>query len=152
MTYDFAPLFRNAIGFDRLVRLVDTAAQSASVSAYPPYNIEKTGDDSYVLTMAVAGFGPDDIELTVQDNTLVVTGRVGGAEHGKREVLYRGIRRKGIRAPVRAGRPHPGRAGGPRERAAADRREARGAGGAEAAPDRDRRRRFRHHLAGRSGQ
>ena len=90
MTYDFAPLYRNAIGFDRLARLVDTAAQSAGGSAYPPYNIEKTGDDSYVLTMAVAGFGSDDIELTVQDNTLVVTGRVGG-ERDKREVLYRGI-------------------------------------------------------------
>ncbi len=91
MTYDFAPLYRTAIGFDRLARLVDTAAQSAVGSAYPPYNIEKTGDDSYVLTMAVAGFGPDDIELTVQDNTLVVTGRVGGGDTDKREVLYRGI-------------------------------------------------------------
>ena len=91
MTYDFSPLFRTAIGFDRLARLVDTAAQSASVSSYPPYNIEKTGDDSYVLTMAVAGFGPDDIELTVQDNTLVVTGRIGGDEQTRHEVLYRGI-------------------------------------------------------------
>ncbi len=91
MTYDFAPLFRTAIGFDRLARLVDTAAQSASVTAYPPYNIEKTGDDSYVLTMAVAGFGPDDIELTVQDGTLVVAGRVGGTDQSKHEVLYRGI-------------------------------------------------------------
>ena len=90
MTYDFAPLFRTAIGFDRLARLVDTAAQSASVSSYPPYNIEKTGDDSYVLTMAVAGFGPDDIELTVQDNTLVVAGQVGHAQD-RHEVLYRGI-------------------------------------------------------------
>ena len=90
MTYDFAPLFRTAIGFDRLARLVDTAAQTTSAPSYPPYNIEKTGEDSYVLTMAVAGFGPDDIELTVQDNTLVVSGRVGGEQNG-RELLYRGI-------------------------------------------------------------
>ena len=90
MTHDFAPLFRTAIGFDRLARLVDTAAQTANAPSYPPYNIEKTGDDSYVLTMAVAGFGPDDIELTVQDNTLVVSGRVGG-EQTSRELLYRGI-------------------------------------------------------------
>ena len=90
MTYDFAPLFRNAIGFDRLARLVDNAAQASSVPSYPPYNIEKTGDDSYVLTMAVAGFGPEDIELTVQDNTLLVSGRVQGASEGA-EVLYRGI-------------------------------------------------------------
>ncbi len=90
MTYDFAPLFRTAIGFDRLARLVDTAAQTASAPSYPPYNIEKTAEDSYVLTMAVAGFGPNDIELTVQDNTLLVAGRVEGEQEGS-QVLYRGI-------------------------------------------------------------
>ncbi len=86
--FDFAPLFRTAIGFDRLARLVDAAA--AGDVTYPPYNIEKTGDDSYRLTMAVAGFGPDDIEITSKDNTLVVSGRVN-AEAPKAEVLYRGI-------------------------------------------------------------
>ena len=86
---DFAPLFRTAIGFDRLARLADTAASTAEAS-YPPYNIEKTGDDSYRLTMAVAGFGPDDIELVVKDNTLVVSGRIA-SEGEKAEVLYRGI-------------------------------------------------------------
>jgi len=85
---NLSPLFRTAIGFDRLARLVDTAS-SADVS-YPPYNIEKTGDDSYRLTMAVAGFGADDIELTVKENTLVIAGRVS-AEAPKAEVLYRGI-------------------------------------------------------------
>ncbi|WP_428375353.1 Hsp20 family protein [Lichenicoccus sp.] len=89
MTYDFAPLFRSTIGFDRLARLVDTAAQAATQPSYPPYNIEKTGDESYVLTMAVAGFGPDDIEVTAQDNTLLVSGRV--KDEPKREVLHRGI-------------------------------------------------------------
>jgi molecular chaperone IbpA len=57
---------------------------------YPPYNIEKTGEDSYRLTMAVAGFGPDDIEVTSKDNTLLVSGRVNAAAP-KAEVLYRGI-------------------------------------------------------------
>ncbi len=90
MTYDFAPLFRTAIGFDRLARLVDTAQESAATQAYPPYNIERTGEDSYRLTMAVAGFSPDDIELVVRDNTLFITGRVK-AETQKGEVLYRGI-------------------------------------------------------------
>ncbi len=85
---DFAPLFRTAIGFDRLARLVD-AAQGADAS-YPPYNIEKTGDDSYRLTMAVAGFGPEDIELTVKENTLLVAGRAA-ADAPKTDVLYRGI-------------------------------------------------------------
>jgi molecular chaperone IbpA len=90
MTYDFAPLFRTAIGFDRLARLMDTAQESAAAPAYPPYNIERTGDDSYRLTMAVAGFGPEDIELTVKENTLLVSGRVK-AETQQGEVLYRGI-------------------------------------------------------------
>lgn len=89
MTYDFAPLFRSTIGFDRFARLVDAAAQAANTTSYPPYNIEKTGEGSYVLTMAVAGFGPDDIELTAQDNTLLVTGRVGAEPKG--ELLHRGI-------------------------------------------------------------
>jgi len=85
---DFSPLFRTAIGFDRLARLVDAAANADA--SYPPYNIEKTGDDSYRLTMAVAGFGPEDIELTVKENTLLVAGRVS-AEAPKAEVFYRGI-------------------------------------------------------------
>ncbi|MBV9783329.1 MAG: Hsp20 family protein [Acidisphaera sp.] len=89
-TIDFAPLFRTAIGFDRMARLMDTAQAAADAPAYPPYNIEKTGDDSYRLTMAVAGFGPNDIELTVKDNTLIVAGKVAG-EGQKSEVLYRGI-------------------------------------------------------------
>ncbi len=88
--FDFAPLFRTAIGFDHLARMLDTASAGADLS-YPPYNIERTGEDRYVLTMAVAGFGPDDIELTVQDNTLLISGRIGGAEGQKNEVLYRGI-------------------------------------------------------------
>ena len=90
MTYDFAPLFRTAIGFDRLARLADSAQATAATQAYPPYNIERTGEESYRLTMAVAGFGNDDIELVVKDNTLFINGRVK-AEADKGEVLYRGI-------------------------------------------------------------
>ena len=56
MTLDFTPLFRTAIGFDRMARLASTAQDAASAQSYPPYNIERTGDDSYRLTMAVAGF------------------------------------------------------------------------------------------------
>ena len=89
-TYDFAPLFRTAIGFDRLARLMDSAVSAAEAPSYPPYNIEKTGDDTYRLTMAVAGFAPEDIELTVKENTLVVAGRAS-AEAPKAELLYRGI-------------------------------------------------------------
>ncbi len=89
-TVDFAPLFRTAIGFDRLARLVDTAASGQDAQSYPPYNIEKTGDDTYRLTMAVAGFRPDELDLTVKDNTLVVSGRVAN-DGPKAEILYRGI-------------------------------------------------------------
>ena len=90
MTYDFAPLFRTAIGFDRLARLMDTAASAAEAPSYPPYNIEKTGEDTYRLTMAVAGFRPDELDMVVKDNTLVVSGKVAN-DGQKGEVLYRGI-------------------------------------------------------------
>ncbi len=88
-TFDLTPLFRTAIGFDRMARVMDSVAASAEMT-YPPYNIEKTGEDSYRLTMAVAGFGPEDIELTVKDNTLFVAGRLS-TEANSSEVLYRGI-------------------------------------------------------------
>ena len=87
---DFAPLFRTAIGFDRLARLVDSAAASTEVTGYPPYNIERLAEDSYRLTMAVAGFRPDDVELVVKDNTLTISGRVT-QDAGQAEMLYRGI-------------------------------------------------------------
>jgi molecular chaperone IbpA len=89
-TVDFAPLFRTAIGFDRLARLVDTATSASDAQTYPPYNIEKTGDDTYRITMAVAGFRSEDLDLTVKENTLVVSGRIP-AEAQRSEVLYRGI-------------------------------------------------------------
>ena len=89
-TFDFAPLFRTAIGFDRLARLMDTAASAPEASSYPPYNIEKTGEDTYRLTMAVAGFRPEELDLVVKDNTLVVSGKVAN-EGQKGELLYRGI-------------------------------------------------------------
>ena len=90
-TFDFAPLFRTAIGFDRLARLMDTAdVRRRGASSYPPYNIEKTGEDTYRLTMAVAGFRPEELDLVVKDNTLVVSGKVAN-EGQKGEMLYRGI-------------------------------------------------------------
>jgi len=88
-TFDFAPLFRTAIGFDRLARLMDTAS-AAEAPSYPPYNIEKTGEDTYRLTMAVAGFRPEELDLVVKDNTLVIAGKVT-SNGQKGEVLYRGI-------------------------------------------------------------
>jgi len=89
-TFDFAPLFRTAIGFYRLARLMDTASSAPKTPIYPPYNIEKTGEDTYRLTMAVAGFRPEELDLVVKDNTLLVSGKVA-SEGQKGEMLYRGI-------------------------------------------------------------
>jgi molecular chaperone IbpA len=88
--YNFSPLFRTAIGFDRLARLADAAAAASADNSYPPYNIEKTGDDSYRVTLAVAGFRPDELELVVKENTLFVAGRPA-REGAQSELLYRGI-------------------------------------------------------------
>ena len=89
MTYDFAPLFRTAIGFDRMARLMSNVQDVAAAPTYPPYNIAKTGEDSYRLTMAVAGFSQEDLELTVKDNALIVAGKVAADADG--ELLHRGI-------------------------------------------------------------
>ena len=89
-SFDFSPLLRTAIGFDRLARTLETARASQDTQGYPPYNIEKLGEDSYVLTMAVAGFGPNDLEIVARDNVLTVAGRAPQTEEG-RSYLHRGI-------------------------------------------------------------
>ena len=93
-TFDFSPLFRSTIGFDRLTRLIDAAARmDNSALAYPPYNIEKTGEDAYRLTMAVAGFSQDEIDVTVHENSLLVTGKAKKEDENGR-YLHRGIARR----------------------------------------------------------
>lgn len=89
--YDLSPLFRSTVGFDRLARLMDTATRfDESAPSYPPYNIEKTGENAYRITMAVAGFAEDEIEITAQDNTLVISGKPKKSEE-ERKFLHRGI-------------------------------------------------------------
>ena len=88
--FDLSPLFRSTIGFDHLDRLFDAALERSDGGGYPPYNIEKTGEDAYRITMAVAGFGEDDISIVAQENTLSVSGKAKAAED-KSEFLYRGI-------------------------------------------------------------
>lgn len=88
-TFDLSPLFRNAIGFDRLARQLDSAFRAEPV-AYPPYNIEVTGEDRYCITLAVAGFTRDDLDIEVKENIL----RIAGAKRdtaGERNFLHRGI-------------------------------------------------------------
>ena len=88
---DFSPLFRTAIGFDRLARLMDSARTAPEGNGYPPYNIEKTGDESYVLTMAVAGFSEADLDISAQENTLTIIGRPQPQPEDGRRFLHRGI-------------------------------------------------------------
>ena len=93
--YDLSPLFRSTVGFDRLARLVDSATRFDDASAgYPPYNIEKTGDEDYRITMAVAGFATDEIDITVHENTLTVTGQAKQADAQSTQYLHRGIARR----------------------------------------------------------
>src|SRR6202007_388643 len=92
--FDFSPLFRSTIGFDRLTRLVDAAARvDSNALAYPPYNIEKTGYEAHRLTMPVAGFSPDEIDVTVHENSLLVTGKAKKEDENGR-YLHRGIARR----------------------------------------------------------
>jgi molecular chaperone IbpA len=92
--FDFAPLFRSTIGFDRLTRLVDAASRVDSAAlSYPPYNIEKTGEDAYRLTMAVAGFARNEVDVTVHENSLLVTGKAK-TEEDEGRYLHRGIARR----------------------------------------------------------
>jgi molecular chaperone IbpA len=89
--FDLTPLFRSTIGFDRMSRLLDAAMRADdSAVSYPPYNIEVLGENAYRLTMAIAGFGENDINITVQENSLLVSGKTAKSDEDKK-FLYRGI-------------------------------------------------------------
>lgn len=91
--YDLTPLFRSTIGFDNLSRLIDSAMKvDEALPSYPPYNIEKRGEDSYRISMAVAGFSEDELSLLTQDNVLIVTGKHSEEEKDEEgSYLHRGI-------------------------------------------------------------
>jgi molecular chaperone IbpA len=88
--YDFSPLYRSTVGFDRLFDMLDHATRVEPMTNWPPYNIEKAGDDQYRITMAIAGFSPDEVDLTQQANALIVSGQRKGSEDDK-QYLHRGI-------------------------------------------------------------
>jgi molecular chaperone IbpA len=90
-TYDFSPLYRSTVGFDRLFDLLDQTARGDAAANWPPYNIERTGDDDYRITMALAGFSPDEIELVQKENTLFVAGHKNVDGQQGAEMLHRGI-------------------------------------------------------------
>jgi len=88
--YDFSPLYRSIIGVDHLADLIDTAMRSEADSNYPPYDIEKAGENSYRITLAAAGFSASELEITAQPNLLIVAGRKAKAQDD-RTYLHRGI-------------------------------------------------------------
>ena len=89
--FDFAPYRRSTVGFDRLFDLLETSARAQTVDNYPPFDIEKSGDDAYRITIAVAGFKADEIDMTAQANKLLVTGKKAEVEGEDRQFVHRGI-------------------------------------------------------------
>ena len=91
-TFDLSPLYRSTVGFDRLFSMLDNTAGFESASAYPPYNIERTAENSYRVTLAVAGFSESELSIEAKENTLTVRGeKARDANSGGSELLYHGI-------------------------------------------------------------
>ncbi|MFC5442882.1 Hsp20 family protein [Rhizobium halophytocola] len=88
-SYDYAPLYRSSVGFDRVFNLLENAQRARSISDWPPYDIVKTGDDNYCISIAVAGFAQDELEITFQSNLLTVIGKK--PETSADGYLHRGI-------------------------------------------------------------
>ncbi len=98
-SFDFSPLFRSTVGFDRLSRLMEGTLSPHGESTYPPYNIETAGENSYRISIAVAGFGESDLDVTVRENTLTVSGKIERDEkaESERKYLHRGIAGRSFR-------------------------------------------------------
>lgn len=88
--FDFTPYRRSTVGFDRLFDLLETGMRGDAADGYPPFDIVRDGEDSYRITLAVAGFRPDEIEVVAQQNQLTVTGK-RNEDDGKGQYLHRGI-------------------------------------------------------------
>lgn len=91
-TIDFTPLYRSAVGFDRLASLLESAARTSQEGGWPPYNIETTGENAYRIEIAVAGFRPEELNLEVKENLLTVTGRrTANDDAPAKTYLHRGL-------------------------------------------------------------
>lgn len=96
-TYDFSPLYRSFVGFDRMAGLIDQASQQDAAPSYPPYNIEQIDEDRYRIEMAVAGFGQDDINIESHRNVLTISASRENAEsETERKFVHRGIAGRGF--------------------------------------------------------
>src|SRR3954453_6487547 len=153
--FDFSPLFRSSVGFDHVLDLLSSAADPQAVDNWPPYDIAKAGEDRYRITVAVAGFAPEELDIVIgpvphhrgrrglrargaghSDAAEPARGERPEAGRRQRAVPVPRHRGRRVRAPLPARRLRPGEGDEPRERAADGRARARGAGGAAAAPDR----------------
>jgi molecular chaperone IbpA len=94
LNYDFSPFYRSTVGFDRLLALLDKASGADNGQTYPPYNIERMGENNYRITLAVAGFAENELSVETKEGVLTIRGAKEsgpGPEPGKREMLYQGI-------------------------------------------------------------
>src|SRR4051794_20747161 len=89
--FDLAPLYRNTVGFDRLFSMLDQLVSVDAAPSYPPYNIERTGENAYRISVAVAGFPESDLAIEVKENALTIRGEKKGSEERRADVLYQGI-------------------------------------------------------------
>ncbi len=92
---DLSALWRSSVGFDRMLDIIDDSFRETGEENYPPYDIEKAGEDRYRISLAVAGYSPDEIAITAEQNVLTVEGRK--TDKGDREYLYRGITQRPFR-------------------------------------------------------
>src|SRR5436190_11285988 len=89
--FDYSPFYRATVGFDRVFDLLDSAAGQSAGNGYPPYNIEKAGEDAYRIVMAVAGFAEGELSVTQKENELLVVGQTAANGDADKQYLYRGI-------------------------------------------------------------
>ena len=95
-TIDLTPLYRTMVGFDRMANMIDSAARLDGAQSYPPYNIERVGENEFAIEVAVAGFGEDDLEIEINDGLLTIAGRKSEEEAVERQFLHRGIAQRGF--------------------------------------------------------
>ena len=93
---DFSPLYRSTVGFDRLFTMLDSLGQPDQSQTYPPYNIERTGDSTYRITMAVAGFDESELSIEAREHTLTVKGEKGVEKTADNQFLYRGLAKRAV--------------------------------------------------------
>ena len=136
-TFDLSPLYRSTVGFDRLFSMLDGFE---AAPGYPPYNIERTGENDYRITVAVAGFGENELSIEAKENTLTIKGAKQSQEEQNGEVLYQGIAARAFERVFQLADYVVGQGRHARERPAARRSRARDSRGQEAAPDPDRQR------------